>query len=126
MHLDHITIRTEQLEQTRDFLLKVFDGLREGTRPSPIAETIPGYWLYAGDAPLIHLIGSGPPYDRGPSRAREAYDHAGIFMKNYEAFLAKLHALHIPHSLMNLPELNERRIFIQTPTGILLETVFRE
>jgi hypothetical protein len=27
---------------------------------------------------------------------------------------------------MELPELGERRLFIRTPTGILLELVFRE
>jgi hypothetical protein len=27
---------------------------------------------------------------------------------------------------MELPELNERRLFVRTPTGILLELVFRE
>lgn len=27
---------------------------------------------------------------------------------------------------MNLPELNERRIFLQTPARHLIETVFRE
>ena len=126
MHVDHITLRTERLTETRDFLLQVFDELREGKRPSPVAENIPGHWLFVGDAPIIHLIGSGHPYVAGPSRSREAYDHAGIFLTGYDKFLAKLTDLKIPHSTMALPELNERRIFFHTPTGILFETVFRE
>ena len=38
----------------------------------------------------------------------------------------KLDALDIHYSTMDLPELNERRLFVRTPTGILLELVFRE
>ena len=126
MRLDHITLRTGDLKGTRDFLLTVFDELREGTRPSPIAENIPGHWLYVGKSPLIHLIGSGYPYAPGPSRSGEAFDHVGIFLTGYDHFLAKLEQLNIRHSTMELPELNERRIFFHTPTGHLLETVFRE
>ncbi|GLS22234.1 hypothetical protein GCM10007874_52510 [Labrys miyagiensis] len=38
----------------------------------------------------------------------------------------KLDGLGLSYSRMELPELGERRLFIQTPTGILLELVFRE
>ena len=38
----------------------------------------------------------------------------------------KLDGLGIPYSRMGLPELGERRLFIRTPTGILLELVFRD
>jgi hypothetical protein len=37
----------------------------------------------------------------------------------------KLDGLGIPYSRMELPELGERRLFIRTPTRILLELVFR-
>jgi hypothetical protein len=38
----------------------------------------------------------------------------------------KLERLSIPYSRMDLPERRERRLLIGTPTGILLELVFRE
>jgi hypothetical protein len=38
----------------------------------------------------------------------------------------KLDDLGIPYSRMELPELGERRLFIRTPTKILLELVFRD
>ena len=38
----------------------------------------------------------------------------------------KLDGLSIPYWRMELPEIGERRLFIRTPTGILLELVFRE
>jgi hypothetical protein len=34
--------------------------------------------------------------------------------------------LAIPYSRMELPALGKRRLFIRTPSGILLELVFRE
>ncbi len=49
--LDHYTLRTEHVEETRRFLEEVA-GLRVGPRP---AFQFPGYWLYAGDTPLVHL-----------------------------------------------------------------------
>ena len=124
MHIDHTTLRTEQLEKTRDFLIRVFD-LVEGPRPAVIAENIKGYWLYHKKAPLIHLIESRPYPGTVTGDAVEAIDHTAFFMEGYDGFRKKLDELNIPYSLMDLPDINERRIFIRTPTKILLETVFR-
>ena len=125
MHIDHTTLRTSRLELTRDFLIAVFD-MSVGERPARIAEGIPGYWLYFKDKPLIHLIqsdarqiiNSGAPFS-------EAIDHTAFFMEDYTAFKQKLIALKIPFNLMDLPDIGERRIFLRTPTNILLEAVFR-
>jgi glyoxylase I family protein len=56
MHLDHVTIRTRDLEATRRFFLTVFD-LEEGDRPRAIL-SIAGHWLYAAGLPLVHIIAS--------------------------------------------------------------------
>lgn len=123
MHIDHTTLRTRHLEETKAFLLEVFD-LTEGPRPERIASGIEGYWLYHKNAPIIHLIQS---YDKpGLDRSSEAIDHTAFFLEDYETFLQKLLDLKIRYSSMDLPEIGERRIFIKTPTGILLETVFRK
>ena len=124
MHIDHTTLRTAQLEKTKDFLVRVFD-LVEGPRPAVIAESISGYWLYHKEAPLIHLIESHTRFGTTTGYAVEAIDHTAFFMEDYDGFRKKLDKLNIPYSLMDLPDINERRIFIQTPTKILLETVFR-
>src|SRR5258706_7686828 len=125
MHLDHTTLRTAELEKTKDFLIRVFD-LVEGPRPAIIAENINGYWLYHKKAPLIHLIESRPYPGTVTGYAVEAIDHTAFFMEDYDGFRKKLDDLNIPYSLMDLPDINERRIFIRTPTKILLETVFRK
>ncbi|MDP9079044.1 MAG: glyoxalase [Bacteroidota bacterium] len=125
MHIDHTTIRTSKLEQTKDFFLKVFD-IKVGSRPARIAANILGYWLYFDDAPLIHLIQSYPDGRPVKESASEAIDHTGFSMEGYDAFKDKLDSLGILYSPMDLPEIGERRLFFYTPTGILLETVFRE
>ncbi|MGH6616460.1 VOC family protein [Sphingomonas sp.] len=117
--LDHATLRTHDPEGTRAFLEAVLD-LKPGYRPD---FSFPGYWLYAGDAPVVHLIpGDGGQIDRGG----EAIDHVGFRLTDYDAYRRKLKALHVSYSQMELPELGERRLFVRTPTGILLELVFRE
>lgn len=117
--LDHATLRTRDLEGTRTFFENVL-GLRPGYRPG---FSFPGYWLYAGREPIIHLIpGHGGPVDRDG----ETIDHVAFRLDDYDGMQAKLDRLHIPYSRMALPELHERRLFVRTPTGILLELVFRE
>jgi catechol 2,3-dioxygenase-like lactoylglutathione lyase family enzyme len=117
--LDHVTLRTHDLEGTRAFLEAVLD-LRPGYRP---AFSFPGYWLYADGEPVVHLIpGTGGPADR----TGETIDHVGFRLADHDGIRRKLDGLGISYSRMELPELGERRLFIRTPTGILLELVFRE
>lgn len=116
--LDHATLRTNDLEGTRDFLETVLD-LTPGYRP---AFSFPGYWLYADGEPIVHIIpGHGGRVDRNG----ETIDHVGFRLSGYDRYRDKLTALGIRYSLMDLIELDERRIFIRTPTGVLLELVFR-
>jgi catechol 2,3-dioxygenase-like lactoylglutathione lyase family enzyme len=121
MKLDHVTIRTQDLQATRSFFLTVFD-LREGERPRAI-HRIPGHWLYSEGHPLVHIIGSqGSGFDR----AAEAIDHVGLRMEGYAEFRKKLDQLGIRYSTMDLADIGERRLFFRTPGGPLLEAVFSE
>jgi glyoxylase I family protein len=122
MKLDHVTIRTRDLQATRNFFLSVFD-LREGERPLEIQRRIPGHWLYSEGHPLVHIIGSqGSGFDR----AAEAIDHVGLRMEGYAEFRKKLDQLGIRYSMMDLADLEERRLFFRAPGGPLLEAVFSE
>jgi catechol 2,3-dioxygenase-like lactoylglutathione lyase family enzyme len=117
--LDHVTLRTHDLEGTRAFLEAVLD-LKPGYRP---AFSFPGYWLYANGEPVVHLI----PSHSGPADGTgETVDHVGFRLADHDGMRRKLDGLGISYSRMELPELGERRLFIRTPTGILLELVFRE
>lgn len=121
MQLDHVTMRCRDLATTRDFFVRIF-GLKEGLRPRAIRR-IPGCWLYAEDAPIVHLIGAR---GAGNSPAPEDWDHVGFRLTGYAAFREKLVREGISFSPMDLPELGERRLFLFAPGGQLIETVFRE
>src|SRR5258707_12592884 len=111
MNLDHVTIRTRDLQATRIFFLTVF-GLQEGERPLAIRR-IPGHWLYSEGRPLIHLIGSRGD---GVGRPAEAIDHVGLRLEGYAAFRQKLDQLGTRHSAMELLHLQERRLCFPAPT----------
>lgn len=119
MFIDHVTLRTRDLCGTRDFMMQVF-GLEEGRRPMEISG-FPGCWLYSDGLPLVHIIEA---HGSGLLRASEFIDHVGFRMGNYDAFKAKLERLSIAYRTMEIPSINERRIFLRTPGGHLLETVF--
>jgi glyoxylase I family protein len=122
MKLDHVTIRTRDLQAARNFFLSVFD-LREGERPLAIQRRIPGHWLYSEGHPLVNIIGSqGSGFDR----SAEAIDHVGLRMEGYAEFRNKLDQLGIRYSRMDLADLGERRLFFRAPGGPLLEAVFSE
>ena len=119
MNLDHVTLRTADLEATRQFLQDLL-GLTVGYRPS---FGFPGYWLYADGQPIVHLIpGGGAPV----GRSAEAIDHIGFRLDGYDDFRAGLDIKEIPYSTMDLPDLGERRLFVRTPGQILIELVFRQ
>jgi glyoxylase I family protein len=121
MELDHVTIRTRDLQATRNFFQTVFD-LKEGERPLAI-HLIPGHWLYSEDHLLVHIIGS---QGSGHDRLAEAIDHVGLRMQGYAEFRNKLDQLGIDYSTMDLVDLGERRLFFHAPGGPLLEAVFSE
>jgi catechol 2,3-dioxygenase-like lactoylglutathione lyase family enzyme len=121
MKLDHVTIRTRDLQATRSFFLTVFD-LKEGERPLAI-QRIPGHWLYSAGHPLVHIIGS---QGYGIDRTAEAIDHVGLRMEGYAEFRNKLDRLGIRYTPMDLADIGERRLFFHAPGGPLLEAVFSE
>ena len=61
--LHHVTVKTDDLEATRDFYRDVL-GLEEGFRPDL---AFPGYWLYCGDLPVVHLVPRENAIGGGPS-----------------------------------------------------------
>lgn len=120
MQLDHVTIRTRDIDATRAFFETVFD-LTLGDRPSVIR--VPGCWLYAEGRPIVHVIAG---YGNGSERGTEAIDHVGFRLDGYQAFRARLDRLSVPYSPMDLAEIGERRLFLRAPGGPLLEAVFSE
>ncbi|PYE80576.1 glyoxalase [Pseudoroseicyclus aestuarii] len=118
--LDHVTLRTAHLGATRQFFIEIF-GLREGIRP-PEIRRIPGHWLYEGDEPIVHLIGTATPGGRFDG---DMIDHIAFRLDDYDGFMGKLRARGLPHSCMSLKGLGEHRVFLHAPGRQLIEVVFR-
>ena len=58
--LDHVSIATDQLEDTKKFYCDLL-GLKVGHRPKLKSS---GYWLYSGEEAIIHLVETGSNLDQ--------------------------------------------------------------
>ena len=72
--IDHRGIRTAKLEESRRFYEELL-GLRRGDRPASLPSN--GYWLYAGDQPIIHLVEDVDGSAAVPDGPRETLENAG-------------------------------------------------
>jgi catechol 2,3-dioxygenase-like lactoylglutathione lyase family enzyme len=123
MQLDHATIYTADLEAARSFFCDIA-GLTEGPRP-PF--TVRGYWLYAQERAVIHLVHSARWGSVGQASPR--IDHAAFRIegrREWQALLARLHAHHVPHHLTEVPLARELQLFVQLEPGIVVEFVTKQ
>ena len=119
MNLDHINISAPLplLEQVRDFYCAIFD-MEDGDRP---AFGRPGFWLYAGGKPLIHLIESAEHF---PSERPGYLDHVAFRLTGLTGLVERLEAHSIPYRISQRPELNMTQLFFRDPAGTGLEANF--
>ena len=124
--LEHYLVLTDNLDATRDFYRDAL-GLRVGPRP-PLA--FPGYWLYVGDVPCIHIAewesyrahstaagisvstrasGTGPV----DHIAFNAFDCAGV--------KAKLIAHGVKFAENEVPTAGLTQLFLNDPNGVKVE-----
>ena len=59
--MSHFTVLTDDVDATRAFYCGLL-GLVDGKRP-PFG--FPGLWLYAGDRPILHVIGRAAVFSPG-------------------------------------------------------------
>ncbi|MDR0226799.1 MAG: VOC family protein [Burkholderiaceae bacterium] len=127
-HLDHFTLRTSRLAQTRAFYEQVI-GLTSGARP---AFAFPGAWLYAQGRPLLHLAGFDPA-DAALTRYLGArpvgegagcVDHITFRCTGLPAFEQRLAALGVAYERRTVPALSEHQLFVADPNGVRIECIF--
>ncbi len=116
--LDHVNVRTHDLDATRDFYVDVV-GLRVGARP-PFG--FPGYWLYDDSVPVIHLTGldGGDPACAGSG----AVDHIAFRAAGLTEMRDRLTQAHVPFNERIVPRNGELQIFICDPNGVKIELTF--
>jgi catechol 2,3-dioxygenase-like lactoylglutathione lyase family enzyme len=119
--LNHYTILVRDLEATKDFYEDIV-GLKSGDRP-PLA--FPGYWLYCGDVPTVHLVGrrdDDEPIEGAPETGR--LDHIAFAAENLQLMKERLRANDIPFDERVLPRMNMTQLFFKDPDGISIEFNF--
>ncbi len=121
MALNHYTIRVRDLEETKRFYEDIV-GLTAGDRPPLV---FPGYWLYCGGMPVVHLIGNreGDPVVEGAPGAGRL-DHIAFSAENLKLMKERLAANQIRYDERVLPRLNMTQLFFKDPDGINIEFNF--
>lgn len=122
--LNHINIKAPQalLDEIRDFYVNVV-GLAEGQRPNI---SIKGYWLYAGESAIVHLMDSA--YRGGDdsllSVGTSHLDHFALTCRDIDATEARLKSLGVEYRRNDRPEYGISQLFLEDPTGMGVELNF--
>ena len=116
--LDHVNIRTHDLEGTRAFWVEVI-GLRVDDRP-PFA--FPGYWLYDTDVAVIHLTVSEP--GDPPGAGSGSIDHIAFRAAGLAELRARLATRQVAFDERLVPRNGDLQIFLHDPNGIAIELTF--
>ena len=121
--LDHINLRvpTDLLEPVRAFYIDMV-GLHDGPRPS-MSSGSHGYWLYAGNAAVVHLSTGHAGGSRGEGNGY--FSHVAFACTDLEATRARLDQAQVPHRIAVLDDGAQVQIFVVDPAGITVELNFR-
>lgn len=123
--LDHYNIRvpTVFLETLCRFYTDALD-LCVGPRP-PFRSS--GYWLYAGDQPLLHLTGfESQNTDTIKMESTGWFSHVAFSCEDLTATTVRLGKLGIEYEMDTVPELGQTQLFFTDPAGIGVELNFIE
>ncbi len=123
--LNHYTILTRDLEATKSFYTDVV-GLTVGDRP-PLA--FPGYWLYCGGVPTVHLIGrrasdAAIEDSQSAPAATGRLDHIAFACEDLKQMKSTLEQRGVKYDERVLPRLNMTQLFYYDPDGIAVECNF--
>lgn len=127
--LDHCSIRTVKLQETRDFYVDIL-GMVDGDRPE---FPFPGNWLYVDDVAVVHLVGVDPEdpsglmeYLGGEVSAEAldgsgAFDHIAFRARAPERLRERLEDKGYPYRERKVPNMDLFQIFVEDPNGIMIE-----
>lgn len=120
--LNHVTVRSDDMEGTRDFYMKVL-GLTVGWRP-PLA--FPGFWLYCGEQPVVHLVPESGAIGAGNSDDTGNFDHFAFLARDFDGMKRHFQGLGIPFREQDVPGARVKQLFVIDPNNVTVEINFPE
>jgi len=114
--MNHFTILTDDVPTTVAFYRGLL-GLSEGPRP-PF--DFPGAWLYAGDAPILHVIGGRPTEELRAG----VIDHMAFTANDLSDTLALLTSRNVAHTCRRQAGAGTWQVFFFDPNGARVELDF--
>lgn len=114
--MNHFTILTDDVERTVRFYDDLL-GLKAGWRP-PLS--FPGAWLYAGDKPILHVVGGRPKTELRPG----VIDHMAFTGDGLAATLALVEREKLEYVCRQQAGSGVWQIFVHDPNGAKVELDF--
>lgn len=129
--LDHVSIRTQAVEETRRFYSDVL-GFEVGPRPD---FPFPGAWLYHNGVAVVHVVGIDPndkaglaaylgDKDIGDAKGTGVFDHVAFVASDFDAVRSRIAATGVAMRERDVPNMKLRQIFVEDPNGVTIELNF--
>lgn len=113
--LDHITIITKNLKETKRFYINILGLEIDNNRPPFIFD---GAWLALNKRPVVHIVVNKNHQNNSDS---PTLDHVAFRAKNIENIKNKLDQLNISYDERITPDNKVHQIFTIDPNGIKIE-----
>jgi len=129
--LEHYLVLTDDMEATRDFYVQAL-GMQVGSRP-PLA--FPGYWVYVGDTPCIHIAEwksyTAHSNEKGIEVSTRAggtgpVDHIAFNAHDYDDVVGRLERYGVKARRNDQSGGLLRQLFLQDPNGVKIEINVRK
>jgi catechol 2,3-dioxygenase-like lactoylglutathione lyase family enzyme len=128
--MEHYLVLSDDIEKTKEFYCGAL-GMREGFRPNL---SFPGYWLYVGDTPCIHIAEwetyavwtkeVGIPVST-KTEGTGPVDHIAFNATGFGATRAHLIERGVQLSENLLDDIGLKQLFLHDPNGVAIELNFR-
>jgi len=130
-NLDHYSVRTTRLAETKRFYTDVL-GLQAGPRPE---FKFPGMWLYNADHAVVHVVGIDranpqPLIDYLGEKALEdaeetgSIDHIAFVAQDLAGMKARFTTAGCAFRERLVPSMNLAQLFLEDPNGVTIELNF--
>ena len=122
--LNHFNIiaPADLIERVRTFYTDVI-GLSEGFRPNFDFE---GYWLYAGEAPILHLMVENADHPSNAAVHTGHLDHIALTANDLTSTEARFTESGVEYNKKVVPGFNIVQLFVHDPIGLGVELNFSQ